>query len=98
MVADAVPAASAETHRLRKSGEHITFGSLKQVTTRGMGTRTEDVPSCPLGYPHLVDNSICFPHSYPQYVDNLVDYPQNYPQNVDNLFFYPHFAFCVSWR
>lgn len=27
-------------------------------------------PSCPLGYPHLVDNSICFPHSYPQYVDN----------------------------
>lgn len=28
-------------------------------------------PSCPLGYPHLVDNSICFPHSYPQYVDNL---------------------------
>ena len=70
MIADAVPAASAETHRLRKSGEHITFGSLKQVTTRGMGTRTEDVPSCPLGYPHLVDNSICFPHSYPQYVDN----------------------------
>ena len=44
MVADAVPAASAETHRLRKSGEYITFGSLKQVATRGMGTRTKDVP------------------------------------------------------
>lgn len=44
MVADAVPAASAETHRVRKSGEHITFGSLKQVKTGGMGTRTEDVP------------------------------------------------------
>lgn len=63
-------AASAETHRVRKSGEHITFGSLKQVTTGEWAPVRKMSPSCPLGYPHLVDNSICFPHSYPQYVDN----------------------------
>lgn len=28
-------------------------------------------PSCPLSYPHSVENSECFPHGYPQYVDNL---------------------------
>lgn len=71
LVANMAPAALAYMRYFRKSGEHITFSSLKQVKTRGIDTCTKDVPKLSTWLSHLVDNSICFPHSYPQYVDNL---------------------------
>ena len=44
LVANMAPAALSYMRYLRKSGERITFSSLKQVKTRGIDTCTKDVP------------------------------------------------------